>query len=336
MIKKFSNFKYNIVTTRTPLRISFSGGGTDMPYFYEKYGGVTISSAIDKFIYVTVKRHENFNEKYRLNYSETEIINKLSKIKNLRIRETLKYLNFKEPLYINTISDLPYNTGLGSSSAFLIGLIKAIFILKNIKINLAKICEIAFKIENKITNNSLGKQDHYIAAYGGIKKILYSKKNINIKNINIKEKNLKYLNDNLIFFWTGKLRTSNKNLTEQKKNLKANLKNLKKLKRMSLEFEKELIKEKLDLKLIGNFLDTNWKLKKGFSKDISDNDLDKIYRTAIKNGCYGGKLLGAGGGGFFLFVCKKELQKKIIKKLNNCKKINFSFENSGAENCFFN
>ena len=336
MIKKFSNFKYNIVTTRTPLRISFSGGGTDMPYFYEKYGGVTISSAIDKFIYVTVKRHENFNEKYRLNYSETEIINKLSKIKNLRIRETLKYLNFKEPLYINTISDLPYNTGLGSSSAFLIGLIKAIFILKNIKINLAKICEIAFKIENKITNNSLGKQDHYIAAYGGIKKILYSKKNINIKNINIKEKNLKYLNDNLIFFWTGKLRTSNKNLTEQKINLKANLKNLKKLKRMSLEFEKELIKEKLDLKLIGNFLDTNWKLKKGFSKDISDNDLDKIYRTAIKNGCYGGKLLGAGGGGFFLFVCKKELQKKIIKKLNNCKKINFSFENSGAENCFFN
>lgn len=336
MTKKFSNFKYNIVTTRTPLRISFLGGGTDMPYFYEKYGGVTISSAIDKFIYVTVKKHENFNEKYRLNYSETEIINKISKIKNLRIRETLRYLNVEEPLYINTISDLPYNTGLGSSSAFLIGLIKAIFILKNININLTKICEIAFKIENKITNNSLGKQDHYIAAYGGIKKILYSKKNINLKNINIKEKNLKYLNDNLIFFWTGKLRISNKNLTEQKKNLKANLKNLKKLKDISLEFEKELIKEKLDLKLIGNFLDTNWKLKKSFSKDISNDHLDKIYKTAINNGCYGGKLLGAGGGGFFLFVCKKKLQKKIIKKLSNCEKINFSFENSGVQNCFFN
>lgn len=336
MIKKFSNFKYKIVTTRTPLRISFLGGGTDMPYFYEKYGGVTISSTIDKFIYVTVKKHENFNEKYRLNYSETEIVNKISEIKNLRIRETLKYLNVVEPIYINTISDLPYNTGLGSSSAFLIGLISAIFKLKNINIDLTKICEIAFEIENKITNNSLGKQDHYIAAYGGIKKILYNKKSINIKNISLIKKNLQKLNNNLIFFWTGKLRLSNQNLTEQKKNFKNNRENLLKLKNLSLGFEKELNRDKLDLKAIGNFLDTNWKLKKSFSKDISSNDLDKIYNTAIKNGCYGGKLLGAGGGGFFLFVCKKKLQKNLIKKLSSCKKINFRFENSGVQNCFFN
>ena len=176
MTNRSSNFKYKIVTTKTPLRISFLGGGTDMPYFYENYGGITISSSIDKFIYVTIKKHTNFNEKYRLNYSETEIVNKIDKIKNLRIRETLKYLNVREPLYINTISDLPYNTGLGSSSAFLIGLIKAIYKLKNIKINLSKICEIAFKIENKITNNSLGKQDHYIAAHGGLKKFCIIKK----------------------------------------------------------------------------------------------------------------------------------------------------------------
>ena len=210
MKNKNSNFKYKIVTTKTPLRISFLGGGTDMPYFYENYGGITISSSIDKFIYVTIKKHTNFNEKYRLNYSETEIVNKIDKIKNLRIRETLKYLNVREPLYINTISDLPYNTGLGSSSAFLIGLIKAIYKLKNINIKLSKICEIAFKIENKITNNSLGKQDHYIAAYGGIKKILYSKKIVDVKRVNLKNKNLKYLNENLIFFWTGKLRLSKK------------------------------------------------------------------------------------------------------------------------------
>ncbi len=336
MINKSSNFKYKIVTTKTPLRISFSGGGTDMPYFYEKHGGITISSSMDKFIYVTIKKHSNFKEKYRLNYSETEIVNNIDQIRNLRIRETLKYFNVREPLYINTISDLPYNTGLGSSSAFLIGLIKAIYKLKNIKINLSKICEIAFKIENKITNNSLGKQDHYIAAHGGLKKILYNKKSVNVKKINLTKKNLKYLNDNSIFFWTGKLRLSNKNLFEQKKNFKINQKNLIKLKNLSLEFEKELKKNKLNLKTIGNFLDINWKLKKNFSKNISNNHLDKIYRDAIDNGCYGGKLLGAGGGGFFLFICEKKYQKKIIKKLSNCKKINFCFENSGVNTCFLN
>ena len=127
------NFKNKIVITKTPLRISFSGGGTDMPYFYKNYGGTTISSAINKFIYVTVKLHKNFKEKYRLNYSDTEITNDFNKIKNLRIKETLRYFRITEPIYINTISDIPYNTGLGSSSAFLVGLINAIFKLKGKK-----------------------------------------------------------------------------------------------------------------------------------------------------------------------------------------------------------
>ena len=163
-MKKLSSiFKKKIATTKTPLRISFSGGGTDMPYFYSKFSGLTVSTSIDKFVYVTVKTHPNFKEKFRLNYSETEIVNDVNKIQNLRIRETMKYFNINEPIYINTISDLPYNTGLGSSSSFLVGLIHCIFIIKKQKINLRKIAEIAFKIENKITNNSLGKQDHYIA-----------------------------------------------------------------------------------------------------------------------------------------------------------------------------
>ena len=127
------NFKNKLVITKTPLRISFSGGGTDMPYFYEKYGGLTVSTSIIKFIYVTVKLHKNFREKYRLNYSDTEITNNLNYIKNLRIKETLKYFKINDPIYINTISDIPYNTGLGSSSSFLVGLINAIFKLKKKK-----------------------------------------------------------------------------------------------------------------------------------------------------------------------------------------------------------
>ena len=138
---------------------------------------------------------------------------------NLRIRETLKYFKINEPIYINTISDLPYNSGLGSSSSFLIGLIHCIFIVKNQKINMRKISEIAFKIENKITNNSLGKQDHYIAAYGGLKKIVYKDK-VKIKEINISKKKINYLNKNLLFLWTGQTRLSKGNLTKQKKILK--------------------------------------------------------------------------------------------------------------------
>ena len=327
-------FKKKIVTTKTPLRISFSGGGTDMPYFYSKFNGVTLSTGIDKFVYVTVKSHTNFNEKFRLNYSDTEIVDNISKIKNLRIRETLKYFKINEPIYINTISDLPYNTGLGSSSAFLIGLINCIFLLKAEKKSLKTIAEIAFKIENKITNNALGKQDHYIAAYGGLKKIIYKKKNIDVKKISISKKNKEYLNQSFLFFWTNKTRLSNKNLTSQKKNFQKNLTNLKKLKEIAFKFNSKLKSRKINLKELGALLDENWQMKQKFTRDISNNYLNRIYKKAISNGCYGGKLLGAGGGGFFIFICKKQLQKNVIHKIKNCKHVNFKFHNEGTKNFY--
>jgi len=336
MIKENLDFKNKIVTTKTPLRISFIGGGTDMPYFFNKYTGITVSSSIDKYIYVTVKLHKNFNEKYRFNYYETETVNSINNIKNLRIRETLKFFKIKDPLYISTISDLPYNTGLGSSSSFLVGLINAIFLLKNKKINYLKICEIAFSIENKITNNSLGKQDHYIAAYGGFKKILYKYNKVEVNKIKISKKKLKFINDNLMFFWTGKSRLSNKNLSQQKKNFKSNLKNLLELKNLSNEFYSELYKKRLNLRNLGLLLDKSWKLKKGFSQNISNKYLDNIYNIATSTGCYGGKLLGAGGGGFFLFFCKKKLQKSVENKLKSCTKIDFNFESEGTVLKFIN
>lgn len=336
MKRKNIDFKNKIVTTRTPLRISFSGGGTDMPYFYNKNKGITISTSIDKYIYVTVKLHKNFKERYRLNYFETETVRNINSIKNLRIRETLKYFKIKEPLYISTISDLPYNTGLGSSSSFLIGLIHAIFLLKKEKINFSKICEIAFNIENKITNNSLGKQDHYIAAHGGLKKILYKKNKVEINKINISKRKISYINKNLIFFWTGKSRLSNRNLSQQKKNFKSNLNNLLKLKKLTNEFSIELSKNQISIKNLGIILDKSWKLKKSFSSTISNKYLNNIYDKAISSGCYGGKLLGAGGGGFFLFFCKKELHRKVEKKLNICSKIDFHFENEGSSLQFIN
>ena len=330
MTKKNTNFKKNIVTTKTPLRISLAGGGTDMPYFFNKFKGITLSTTIDKFVYVTVKTHKNFDEKYRLNYSTTEIVNQIDKIKNLRIRETLKHFNIKEPIYINTISDLPYNTGLGSSSSFLIGLIKGILSLMNKSMTKEELAETAFKIENKITKNSLGKQDHYIASFGGMNLIKYSKTNIKVQNLYIGEKNEKYLSDNLLFFFTGISRSANRNLVEQKKNFKKNTLGLIKLKDSTHKLLIELKKKKLSLKKIGQILDNTWKIKKKFTNNISDKYLDKIYNKAISLGCYGGKLLGAGGGGFFVFVCQKNLQKKVIKNLSKCKKIDFLFSKNGS------
>ena len=329
-------FKKKIVTTKTPLRISFVGGGTDMPYFYSKSNGITISTCIDKFVYVTVKTHANFSEKFRLNYSDTEIVNEVDEIKNLRIRQVIKYFKIDEPVYINTISDLPYNSGLGSSSAFLVGLINAIFLLKGEKKNLKIIAEIAFKIENKITNNSLGKQDHYIAAYGGLKKIIYKKNTIDVNKITISKKNLNLLNNNLIFFWTGRTRLSNKNLISQKKNLKKNFSNLKNLKEIAFEFNKKLKAKKFHLKELGLLLDKNWQMKKKFTNNITNNYLDNIYKSAISHGCYGGKLLGAGGGGFFIFICRKELQPNLINRIKSCEIVKFKFYSQGTELCYIN
>ena len=330
------NFKNKIAITKTPLRISFSGGGTDMPYFYKNYGGTTISSAINKFIYVTVKLHKNFKEKYRLNYSDTEITNDFNKIKNLRIKETLRYFRITEPIYINTISDIPYNTGLGSSSAFLVGLINAIFKLKGKKVSKKKVAEIAFKIEDWITNKTLGKQDHYISSYGGIKIIEYKKQSVIVKNLKISKKNLLKLQRNLIFFYTGQTRKSYQYLNNQKKNLNKNINNLLLLKDLTKKIIKELRKEKLNIKKIGNILGDNWYVKRKFTKNITNNSLNKIYNLAIKSGCHGGKLLGAGGGGFFLFVCDEKSHKKIEKKLKNCEKVDFKFTDMSSETIFAN
>ena len=165
-----------IYISRTPLRISFFGGGTDMPYFYEKFGGNTISTTIKKYVYVVVKRHNNFQEEYRLNYSITENVNSINKIRNLRIKMVLKNLKINTPLFISTFSDIPANTGLGSSSAFTVGLINVLLKISKKKMSKAEIAEMAYNIEKKITKNSIGKQDHYIASFGGFIITNYSKK----------------------------------------------------------------------------------------------------------------------------------------------------------------
>jgi D-glycero-alpha-D-manno-heptose-7-phosphate kinase len=309
-----------IIITRTPLRISFIGGGTDMPYFYKRNGGATVSCAINKYIYVTVKFHNNYQEKYRLNYSQTENVNSLDSIKNLRIKLAIKKLKIDKPLYINTFADLPANSGLGSSSSFTIGLIKALSKLSNKNLAVKEIAEMAYNIEAKITNNTLGKQDHYIAAYGGLNYIEYLKDEVLVSPIKLNLQKRTNLENSICLIWTEKMRSADKILRDQKNNYKKNFNDLKKINSLTQIFIKEINKKKLEIKKLGFIIDQSWKLKKNFSKFITNKEVNLLYNEVLRLGSYGGKLLGAGNGGFVLSLSSPST---IIKMKEKFKKNNF-------------
>jgi D-glycero-alpha-D-manno-heptose-7-phosphate kinase len=318
-----------VVITKTPLRVSLIGGGTDMPYFYNKFGGATISFAINKYIYVVAKYHNNFQEKYRLNYSETENTNRLNDIKNLRIKEVIKELKITRPLYISTFSDIPSNSGLGSSSSFTVGLLHALFKLEKKKFSKKMLAEIAYKIEAKITNNSLGKQDHYIAAFGGIKHIKYAKNKIMISPIILNKKKLKHLFNSFLLIWTGKARQSVDILLNQKKNAKNNYKNLNVLNKLTINFLNKMKKKELNIEEMGKIISETWQIKKKFSKLVTNEHINKIYNKIIHN-TYGGKLLGAGNGGFVLSLINYKNKKKIIKNIKRYEYLSFELEKNGS------
>ncbi len=323
-------FNEKVVITKTPLRVSFVGGGTDMPYFYNKFSGATISCAIDKYIYVTAKYHNNFQEKYRLNYSVTENVKSIDEIKNLRIREVIKKLKITRPLYINTFADIPANSGLGSSSSFVVGLIHALSKLQNKNFSKRQIAEIAYEIEARVTKNSLGKQDHYIATYGGIKHIQYKKNKIKISTIDLDQKKIKYLLDSVLLVWTGKNRSADNVLKDQKKNIKKNYINLNLLNNLTIDFLNEIKNKKLNIKKLGKIVSETWNLKKNFSKLVTNNYINRIYNEIANKLSYGGKLLGAGNGGFILIIFDLKRRKKIIKSLKKYQYLKVNLEKNGT------
>ena len=319
-----------IVISKTPLRVSFVGGGTDMPYFYNKYSGGTVSCAIDRYIYVTAKYHDNPREKYRLNYSTTEITNSLNKIKNLRIKSVIKMLKIKKPLYINTFADIHANSGLGSSSAFTVGLIAALSELNKQKLSKIKIAEMAFKIENKITHNSVGKQDHYIAAYGGINYIKYQKNKVLVSPLNINTKEKKIFFDKMFLVWTGKNRSASDVLNDQKNNKKKNIYYLKKMNKHTSDFKKEILKKKLDSNKLFKIINLTWEIKKKLSTLITNKHIEKLFTKLINGGAQIGKLLGAGNGGFILIKVNSKLKKKLESNPVKKNYINFKIEEKGV------
>ena len=308
MKKKF------FVISKTPLRISLFGGGTDFPYFFKKQLSNIINFTIDKFCYVTIKDHHirPFAEKFRLNYSEVENIDSIYKIKNEIIRNTLlkKKMNF--PLYISVISDLPAGTGMGSSSSFCVGLLNCINDIKN-KPNKKFYNAIeATDIEINMCKQPIGYQDQFAASYGGFNHFKFSKKNLEVNKLSKYNKYLQFIIDRSALLWTGVSRPASTILKDQKKNLNRNYSNLKKMNDLSLEFLNIL--ENFSYKSFINLMNKNTELKYSLSNKIFNKQYEKLIKKNKK--IIASKILGAGGGGFILCFFEDKKNKNLFLKEN--------------------
>ena len=326
-----------MIITRTPFRLSFFGGGTDLKTFYSKTDGEVLSAAIDKYLYVVVKKKLGIVEhKFRINWSTVEFTNKIDEIKNPVARECLKYFKINYPIEITTFADIPANTGLGSSSAFAVGLVNALFALDGKLASKYEIASIAAKIEIDILRRKIGKQDHFACCYGNINNLVFKRnETVSINPIVASSRSIKQLEDNMIMFYTNQKRNSEAVLKNQYKIKKKQFENLKKLKEL-VSISKDIILNKnFRAKDFGILLDRNWELKKKINRLSSNKLVDKYYNQALNSGAYGGKLLGAGNGGFLLFIASKSSQKKIANKLNKLKKMYIKFDYSGTRITYF-
>ena len=319
-----------MIITKTPLRITFTGGGSDIPSYFEKHGGHCINATINKYVYVLVKRRDD--NKIYLKYSENEVVDvdNIDDIKHDFIRETLKYLEIDYGLEIINWADIPTKgSGLGSSGSFLVGLLHALHSLEGNDINKEMLAQQASYIEMVLCNKPIGYQDQYAAAYGGMNKLTFKNtSDLTVENIDI---NYDSISDNLLLFYTGVTRESSSVLTEQKENLKDN-KNV--IKNMKLNVElSEWLSEKLNTHQydsIGYALKKNWELKKNFSSNIVNEKIEKIYNIGISEGASGGKIIGAGGGGYVLFYVNKSKQDRVINALSNYGFMRFNIDKYGS------
>ena len=320
-----------MIITRTPYRVSFFGGGSDYPEWYNKYSGEVLSTTIDKHLYITCRfLPKFFDHKFRVVWSKIENAQNINDIKHPTVKHLLHFLKIQKGLEIHYDGDLPARSGMGSSSAFTVGLIKTLNCLLNQKTTNFSIAKKAIFFEQKIMKEIVGSQDQIATAVGGFNKITFKKKQ-QFKLYPIKQtKNLKKLEDNLALIYTGKTRTAYKiaktyvgKLTTMKQNY------IKEMMQHVKQGEKILNQGNVDD--FGKLLNSAWLIKKKLSNSISNSKLDSLYDYALKKGAVGGKLLGAGGGGFFLFYIKKEYKKKLIQDSNKIINIPIKFTNIGSE-----
>lgn len=324
-----------MIVSKTPLRISFAGGGTDLPSFYKKneYGAV-LSTCIDSFLYVSVKKHTSlFNERIRLNYSESELVNSVDEIENSIIRESLKFLNIDDRIYISTVSDAPARSGLGSSSTFCVGLLNALYKFRGMSVSSGRLAEEAAHIEIDVLGRPIGKQDQYAAAFGGLNYFeFYSDDTVSVKPIHINNEIYSVLNKSMISFWTKETRDSGSVLKEQVQNHERNREMLLEMRQQADDLRRLLYNPNFNINSFSKIIFDGWELKRKLAVNVSNNSIDKAYKLALDNGALGGKISGAGGGGFLNIFSLVENQEKICDVLQNMGLVpyKFNFEVRGS------
>lgn len=322
-----------MLITRSPLRITLGGGGTDLPSYYREHGGFLIAAAIDKYVYITL--HKTFTQELILKYSQIERVENVSEISHPIIRECLKYLDMKDSyLELASMADIPAGTGLGSSGSFTAGLLKALHTYKKNFVHPHELAEQACHIELDVLGEPIGKQDQYIASYGGITCFEFNKDDsVHAYPLNISEETRFALEDNLLLFFTGYSRLASNILKEQDTRSKekdiAMIQHLHVVKELGLKSKEAL--EKGNLHEFTALMNSHWDHKKQRSAQMSNTHIDDWYKIARKHGALGGKMIGAGGGGFLMFYVEDKIRLRHKMSELGLKEVRFRFDFSGTQ-----
>lgn len=321
-----------MIITRTPLRISFTGGGTDISDYYRINGGAVVSMAIDKYIYITVNK--KFDRNIRVSYSKTEIVPDVNSLNHELVREAMRLAGITSGIEITSIADIPSGTGLGSSSAFTVGVLNALYTYVGKRLSGRQLAELACKIEIDILGHPIGKQDQYAAAHGGLNYFRFNPdETVTYDRIRLNEIDQHKLSRKLMLFYTGITRSADGVLAEQKKNTISNLDNLNYMKTQADMMFKELTETGFGRKF-GEALHNGWMKKQELAGSITNPVISGYYEKALAAGAVGGKLLGAGGGGFLLFYCDEEKQEAVRSALG-LKQIDFGQDSYGSRVIYF-
>ncbi len=322
-----------MILSRAPVRFSLGGGGTDLPSYSKAHGGFLVASAIDKYVFIAI--HKRFDELIRLSYSKTEIVKELSEIEHPIFREALQLAKVEKGIELFSMADVPANSGLGSSSTFTVALLNALHAYKREYLSTGDLAEAACSLEIDRLKEPIGKQDQYIAAYGGVTAFTFNKDGTVVaERVNVAPETLDELESNLLIFFSGVERRASSVLKEQAKTITANaddaVNRMHRIKEMGYETKRYLERGEVDR--FGDLLHEHWMNKRQLASNMSDSNLDEHYEAARKAGAIGGKIMGAGGGGFFMFYTRPGDKRRVYEamKARGLRQLRFRFDHDGA------
>jgi D-glycero-alpha-D-manno-heptose-7-phosphate kinase len=326
-----------MIISKTPFRISFFGGGTDYPVYYNKNKGAVLSTTIDKYCYITLRYLPPFfSHKHRIVYSKVETVNEIKEIMHPAVRASLDFFKINKGVEIHHDGDLPARAGLGSSSSFTVGLLHSLYALNGKMPSKEQLTKEAIYIERDVLKENVGSQDQAAAAFGGLNKITFNgNDDIKVEPIIISEEKKKQLEDHSMLFFTGISRFASDVAKEQIKKTPRRKEELRMMYEM-VDRAKDVLSNGNDILEFGRMLDETWKIKRSLTDKISNPKIDEIYETAMKAGAVGGKLLGAGGGGFMFFFVPPEKQQNVREKLKDLLEVNIKFDNNGSQIIYYN